>query len=69
MVRDGTLVISNVKKSDSGVYYCRASNKEGSETLELQLSVMSPLSVHIHPTSQTSHLGKSAEFECTIHGK
>lgn len=68
MVRDGTLVIANVKKTDSGVYFCNASNKEGSEVLEMHLSVTSPLSVHVHPSRQTVHLGKTAEFECSFHG-
>ncbi|XP_068082151.1 cell adhesion molecule Dscam2 [Anabrus simplex] len=68
LVRDGTLVIPNVKESDAGAYFCNASNKEGSEVLELQLSVVAPLQVHVHPSRQTVDLGKSADLTCTATG-
>ncbi|XP_069692741.1 cell adhesion molecule Dscam2-like [Periplaneta americana] len=68
MVRDGTLVITAVRESDAGTYLCNASNKEGSETLEVQLSVSSPLQVLVHPSRQRVDLGKSASFRCTISG-
>lgn len=69
LVQDGTLVISDVKRNDSGTYVCVASNSEGSESLELQLTVTSPLSAHLHPVSQTAHLGKGANLECNILGE
>ncbi|KAL0268744.1 UNVERIFIED_CONTAM: hypothetical protein PYX00_010567 [Menopon gallinae] len=68
LVQDGTLVISGLKRNDSGTYVCVATNSEGSESLELQLTVTSPLSVHVHPVSQTAHLGKGADLECNILG-
>ena len=68
IVRDGTLVISAVRESDAGTYLCNASNKEGSETLEVQLSVSSPLQVVVHPSRQRVDLGKSATFHCSISG-
>jgi hypothetical protein len=68
IVRDGTLVITTVRESDAGTYLCNASNKEGSETLEVQLSVSSPLQVLVHPISQRVDLGKSAPFRCSISG-
>lgn len=67
-VRDGTLVITSVKKTDAGTYFCTATNTEGSETLEVQLSITSPLTVHIQPTRQTVDLGKSAELMCNVNG-
>ncbi|XP_021922497.1 Down syndrome cell adhesion molecule-like protein Dscam2 isoform X2 [Zootermopsis nevadensis] len=68
IVRDGTLVITTVRESDAGTYLCNASNKEGSETLEVQLSVSSPLQVLVHPSRQRVDLGKSATFRCSISG-
>ena len=68
IVRDGTLVISAIREQDAGTYLCNASNKEGSETLEVQLSVNSPLQVVVHPSRQRVDLGKSATFHCSISG-
>jgi Immunoglobulin I-set domain len=60
--QNGLLFITNVEEADSNTYYCTAKNSEGSETLEIQLTVISPLSVHIHPQKQTIDLGKSASL-------
>lgn len=60
MVRDGSLIIQNVEENDAGSYMCVASNSEGSETLEIRLTVSAPLNVHVQPTIQTVDLGKSA---------
>jgi hypothetical protein len=68
IVRDGTLVIAAVRETDAGTYLCNASNKEGSEALEVQLSVSSPLQVLVHPSRQRVDLGKSATFRCSISG-
>ncbi|EEB19411.1 Down syndrome cell adhesion molecule precursor, putative [Pediculus humanus corporis] len=68
IVQDGILVISNVKISNQGTYYCRAKNKEGSEILEMHLVVTAPLSAHVHPSTQSVHLGKMAEFQCSYQG-
>lgn len=34
----------------------------------MQLSITSPLTVHIQPTRQTVDLGKSAELVCNVNG-
>lgn len=62
-VRDGgTLTINDIKRSDSGVYICIATNSEGSESLEIQLTVIESLTAHIQPAQQTVDLGKSADL-------
>lgn len=61
-VQDGTMTINPVKNTDAGTYFCTATNAEGSETLEVQLSITSSLTVHIQPAQQTVDLGKSAEL-------
>lgn len=62
-VRDGgTLTINDIKRSDSGVYICIATNSEGTESLEIQLTVIESLTVQIQPAQQTVDLGKSADL-------
>ncbi|KAH0950048.1 hypothetical protein HN011_002504 [Eciton burchellii] len=68
VVRDGSLIIQNVEENDAGSYMCVASNSEGSETLEIRLTVSAPLSVHVQPTIQTVDLGKPAYLTCTASG-
>ncbi|XP_077264986.1 cell adhesion molecule Dscam2 isoform X2 [Temnothorax americanus] len=68
VVRDGSLIIQSVAENDAGSYMCTASNSEGSETLEIRLTVSAPLSVHVQPTIQTVDLGKSAYLTCTASG-
>lgn len=65
-VRDGgTLNINDIKRSDSGVYICIATNSEGSESLEIQLTVIEALTAQIQPAQQTVDLGKSADLVST----
>lgn len=65
-VRDGgTLTINDIKRTDSGVYICIATNSEGSETLEIQLTVIESLTAQIQPAQQTVDLGKSADLVST----
>lgn len=61
-VHHGTMTINPVRNTDAGTYFCTATNSEGSETLEVQLSITSPLTVHIQPAQQTVDLGKPAEM-------
>lgn len=58
----GTLSLNDIKRTDAGVYICVATNTEGSESLEIQLSVIEPLTVHIVPAQQTVDLGKSTDL-------
>lgn len=62
----GTLSLNDIRRTDAGVYQCIATNTEGSETLEIQLSVMEALTVQILPTQQTVDLGKSTDLVCNI---
>lgn len=63
----GTLSINDIKRSDAGVYICVASNSEGSENLEIQLSVIEALTVQIMPAHQTVDLGKSTDLVCIFY--
>lgn len=65
-IKDGTLIITAVDKTDNGAFYCTATNSEGSETLEVQMSVTSPLTAAIQPTVQTVNLGKTADLVRTF---
>lgn len=61
----GTLSLNDIRRSDAGIYQCIATNSEGSETLEIQLSVIEALTVQILPTQQTVDLGKSTDLVST----
>lgn len=58
----GTLSLNDIKRSDAGIYICVAANTEGSETLEIQLSVIEALTVQILPVQQTVDLGKATDL-------
>lgn len=58
----GTLSLNDIKRTDAGVYICVATNNEGSENLEIQLSVIEALTVQILPVQQTVDLGKSSDL-------
>lgn len=58
----GTLSLNDIRRSDAGIYQCVATNSEGSETLEIQLSVIEALTVQIIPVQQTVDLGKSTDL-------
>ncbi|OAD61177.1 Down syndrome cell adhesion molecule-like protein Dscam2 [Eufriesea mexicana] len=68
VVRDGSLVIQGVQETDAGSYMCTASNSEGSESMEVKLTVSAPLSVHVQPSIQTVDLGKAAHLTCSASG-
>lgn len=62
----GTLSLNDIKRSDAGVYICIATNSEGNENLEIQLSVIEALTVQILPVQQTVDLGKSSDLVSVI---
>lgn len=64
VLSSGTLSLNDIKRSDAGVYICIATNSEGSENLEIQLSVIEALTVQILPVQQTVDLGKSSDLVC-----
>ncbi|XP_043500518.1 Down syndrome cell adhesion molecule-like protein Dscam2 isoform X2 [Polistes fuscatus] len=68
IIRDGSLIIQGVQENDAGSYMCIASNSEGTETLEIRLTVSAPLSVHVQPAIQTVDLGKPAHLTCSASG-
>lgn len=67
-IRDGTLTIHSIKEQDSGSYYCTATNSEGSEKMEVQVSITAMLDVHIQPATQVIDLNKEAHLVCTVTG-
>ncbi|XP_043529501.1 brother of CDO-like, partial [Frieseomelitta varia] len=68
VVRDGSLIVQGVQESDAGSYMCTASNSEGSESMEVRLTVSAPLNVHVQPSIQTVDLGKVAYLTCSASG-
>lgn len=62
VVRDGSLIVQGAQENDAGSYMCTASNSEGSESMEVRLTVSAPLSVHVQPSIQTVDLGKAAHL-------
>ncbi|XP_018783304.1 PREDICTED: uncharacterized protein LOC108965398 isoform X1 [Bactrocera latifrons] len=60
-IKEGTLIITAVDRSDRA-FFCTASNSEGSETLEVQIAVISPLIASIQPSVQTVNLRKIANL-------
>lgn len=61
-VKESRLIIQSIEQSDNAIFYCIATNDQGSETLEIQLKIVAPLQAHIHPQRQTVDVGKSAEL-------
>lgn len=64
VLASGTLSFNDIKRTDAGVYICVATNSEGSENLEIQLSVIEALTVQILPAQQTVDLGKATDLVC-----
>lgn len=61
-IKESRLLIQSIEQSDNTIFYCTATNEQGSETLEIQLKVVAPLQVHIQPNRQTVDVGKSADL-------
>ena len=62
------LVIHQLLVEDSGVYVCIMNNTLGSQKIEVDLTVQSPLETRVAPASQTVDLNKAAVFRCNVLG-
>ncbi|XP_012280177.1 Down syndrome cell adhesion molecule-like protein Dscam2 [Orussus abietinus] len=67
--RAGILVLQNARLEDAGRYVCHANNTAGSERVELEVSIISSLSIQLTPPQATVDLGKDTEFTCTVTGQ
>ncbi|XP_076760630.1 cell adhesion molecule Dscam2 isoform X2 [Xylocopa sonorina] len=67
--RAGVLVLQSARPEDAGRYVCHANNTAGSEMIELEVSIISSLSIHLVPQQVTVDLGKDAEFQCSVTGQ
>ncbi|XP_048512285.1 Down syndrome cell adhesion molecule-like protein Dscam2 isoform X3 [Athalia rosae] len=67
--RAGVLVLQSARTEDAGRYVCHANNTAGSERVELEVFVISSLSVHLTPQQITVDLGKDTEFQCVVTGQ
>ncbi|EEB12183.1 down syndrome cell adhesion molecule, putative, partial [Pediculus humanus corporis] len=64
----GLLLISKIKLDDKGKYVCMANNSAGKDSVQINLVVTAPLSVHIQPQIQIVDVNNEAVFECVIGG-
>lgn len=62
------LVIHQLLVEDSGVYVCIMNNTLGSQKIEVDLTVQSPLETRVEPKSQIVDLNKAAVFACNVLG-
>ncbi|XP_076282094.1 cell adhesion molecule Dscam2 isoform X2 [Lasioglossum baleicum] len=67
--RAGVLVLQSARAEDAGRYVCHANSTAGSERVELEVSIISSLSIHLAPQQVTVDLGKDAEFQCSVTGQ
>ncbi|KAK6620095.1 hypothetical protein RUM44_006495 [Polyplax serrata] len=67
-IREGVLIMQNAGLSDSGRYVCVANNSLGSERVELQLTVLVPISVHLTPQRVTVDLSQDTTLTCSVTG-
>ncbi|XP_044016307.1 Down syndrome cell adhesion molecule-like protein Dscam2 isoform X2 [Aphidius gifuensis] len=67
--RAGVLVIQSARNEDSGRYVCHVNNTAGSERIELEVTIISSLSIHLSPQQVTIDLGKDAKFQCAVTGQ
>ncbi|XP_025160716.1 Down syndrome cell adhesion molecule-like protein Dscam2 isoform X1 [Harpegnathos saltator] len=67
--RAGVLVLQSARVEDAGRYVCHANNTAGSERVELEVTIISSLSIHLAPQQVTVDLGKDAEFQCSVTGQ
>lgn len=62
------LKITKARLEDSGKYMCWINNTAGEETIQVQLHVTAPLSIHLQPQLQTIDVDKDAQFHCVASG-
>ncbi|XP_058631199.1 roundabout homolog 1 isoform X2 [Onychostoma macrolepis] len=68
---NGDLVFHSVRETDSGLYFCRASNsrlKRALTSKKIFLDVLEPPSVTIWPTMVTSPVGAEVAIHCQVLG-
>lgn len=53
--RAGVLVLQSARIEDAGRYVCHANNSAGSERVELEVSIISALSIHLAPQQVSVH--------------
>lgn len=51
--RAGVLIIQSARIEDAGRYVCHVNNTAGSERVELEVSIISVLSIHLVPQQVT----------------
>ncbi|XP_072160841.1 cell adhesion molecule Dscam1 [Bemisia tabaci] len=64
----GLLRINKVRLDDRGKYICWVNNTAGEDTVQMILSVSSPLRVLMQPQFSVVDVGKEASFQCIISG-
>lgn len=60
------LAIEAVTLEDSGDYKCAASNSAGETSVDIRLSVASPLQIEVQPSILSVNMGAMAEFKCKV---
>jgi hypothetical protein len=62
------LVLQRLLVEDSGVYVCIMNNTAGSQRIEVDVLVRSPLETRVDPAEQTVDLNRPAVFKCAVLG-
>ncbi|KAG1677263.1 Down syndrome cell adhesion molecule-like protein Dscam2 [Nymphon striatum] len=67
VINEGSVSLT-AKKNDSGTYICKATNEMGQEEAVSKVTVISPISVFIHPQIQIVNIGDTVNLECVVSG-
>lgn len=62
--RAGVLVVQQARLDDAGRYVCHANNSAGSERVELEVSIISTLSIRLAPVQVSSYSELIFLFAC-----
>ncbi|PAV92252.1 hypothetical protein WR25_09019 [Diploscapter pachys] len=65
-ITDDALTIHDLKKSDSGIYTCEATNSMNTKTVSAKLSVTGDNLIEFGPVDQKSLIGTNVEFSCEV---